>query len=105
MSKGGTWPNTHAAPQRKLRASESDLVAACDMGAYEIQVCSGPTFYESADPASIVLPANAIGSVPISPFEHAAPVATLLYYAAADGSGFPRLIRLIKAPPGIQLHF
>ena len=56
--------------------------------------------------AAIVRAVNAVGIAASSPFEHAPGPAALLFYAADDTSGFPGLVRLIKASPGfLEIHF
>ena len=90
------------------RDGTCDFTARNDIGAYELQECTGATVYESTDRTRVVDPASDVGRATFSPFPHLPPAAPLLHYQVDDGSGFPGLILLVKEPPpgsGIRIHF
>lgn len=66
---------------------------------------AGPTVYESASPAGIVTPSNAIGTATASPYDHAPPASALLFYQVDDGSGSPPRIRMVRGGSGVLLYF
>ena len=88
------------------RDGDCDTSLGHDIGAYEVQICSGPTVYEATDPDLIVALANEVGTASSSPFEHTPGPGALLFYQVSDGIGFPGLIEVVKGPGGrIRIHF
>ena len=61
--------------------------------------------YESTVAEGLLDPANVIGTAEVSPFEHAAPSAPVLFYFIDDGAGVPPEIRVEKGGPGILISF
>jgi len=62
------------------------------------------TVYESPDPADVIDPLYAVGSVTMSPHDRLPAVAPALYYQLA-GSGPPPIIRLSKGGQGVLIFF
>lgn len=91
--------------QPRGRDGDCDLLAVCDIGAYEADCPAGPVLYESPVSLGIVVRENGVELATTSPISREPAGALILFYAMDDGLGFPSVIFVVRDGLGLRVFF